>query len=275
MLMPKPSEFSFGNSSVARSYDTVLVPILFDPWAEQLVEDHAPWGGKIVLDLASGTGIVARKLADRVGASGKVIASDINGEMLEFARARCADIGTPVDFIQSPAHPLDLPDASVDVVVCQQGYQFFPDRPAATGEMKRVLRTGGRAIVSTWCSVGECQLFGMICGVLESMGERELSGMLRLPFDHMPGEELLNNFTSAGFRDVTVQKKERPMVIEGGIEAAVSMSYSTPIGPKLTALPDARQADFKQRFSDVLRDLQRDGRIEARMVSLELSATAA
>ena len=272
--MPKPSEFSFGDPSVARSYDTVLVPILFDPWAEQLVDDHAPWTGKTVLDLASGTGIVARKLADRVGASGKVIASDINGEMLEFARARCADIGTPVEIVRSPAHPLDLPDASVDVAVCQQGFQFFPDRPAAAGEMRRVLRTGGKAIVTTWCSVGECQLFGMICGVLEAMGERELSDLLRLPFDHMPGDELLATFGAAGFRDVGVQKKERPMVVEGGIDAAVAMSYATPIGPKLTALSDARQAEFKQRFSDVLRDLQRDGRIEARMVSLELTATA-
>jgi len=79
--MGKPSEFSFGNQSVAAVYDAVLVPILFDPWARQLVDDFKPWGGQRVLDLATGTGVAAHRLTPHVGPSGP---RDLPG----FAQAR-------------------------------------------------------------------------------------------------------------------------------------------------------------------------------------------
>ena len=83
--MKEPNDFSFSDDSVAGAYDDVLVPILFEPWAEALIDADGPWGGKRVLDLATGTGIVARLLADRVGPSGSVIGTDLNAEMLKVA----------------------------------------------------------------------------------------------------------------------------------------------------------------------------------------------
>ena len=70
--MNESREFSFGDNSVANAYDNALVPILFEPWAARLVEEHRPWEGRRVLDLATGTGIVARLLAERVGPGGGV-----------------------------------------------------------------------------------------------------------------------------------------------------------------------------------------------------------
>jgi len=74
-----PSEFSFGDQSVAAAYDTVLVPLLFEPWASQLVDNFKPWRDLCVLDLATGTGVVANRLSKHVGPTGKVIGTDIKG----------------------------------------------------------------------------------------------------------------------------------------------------------------------------------------------------
>ena len=126
--MSEKQEFSFGDNSVASAYDNVLVRYLFEPWAVRLIEENQPWEGRRVLDLATGTGIVAQQLAGQVGPGGNVIGIDINSEMLALARKRCADLNSVVKFIECSAHPLDIPSNSIDVVVCQQGFQFFPDK---------------------------------------------------------------------------------------------------------------------------------------------------
>jgi ubiquinone/menaquinone biosynthesis C-methylase UbiE len=154
--MARNKEFSFGNDSVAESYNNYLVPVLFESWADKLIEDYQPWSGKHVLDLASGTGVVAKKLAQQVGADGKIIAVDINGNMLALARNKCAQWLDYMEFIVGSANALDIADSTMDVVICQQGFQFFPDKKDACNEIYRVLKKDGKAVFSTWCPVAEC-----------------------------------------------------------------------------------------------------------------------
>lgn len=65
--MDNQVEFSFGDDSIAKSYDKILVPSLFEPWAVHLIENNQPWVGNMVLDLACGTGVVTKELARNVG----------------------------------------------------------------------------------------------------------------------------------------------------------------------------------------------------------------
>jgi SAM-dependent methyltransferase len=246
--------------------------LLFEPWAVRLVEDYQPWEGRHVLDLATGTGIVAQQLAGKVGPSGSVIGADINAEMLALAKKRCADSTPAVRFIECPAHPLDIPDSSIDIVVCQQGFQFFPDKLAAALEIYRVLRDGGKVIASTWLPVADCEYFGAICDALNSIGEPELADMMRVPFDFMPESELTAPFEAAGFINVLIRQQEQDFVIDGGVTEAVDVAYSTPIGPKLRALPDERQDQFRKTFSELLHKLSDGGNTMGRMVSNVLSA---
>jgi SAM-dependent methyltransferase len=263
--MESSREFEFGDKAIAEAYDTVLVNVLFRPWAAQLVEEYGPWEGHRVLDLATGTGIVAELLGERVGPGGKVIGADINGEMLGLARKRCADARSSIEFIESPAHPLACPSESVDAVVCQQGFQFFPDKPAAAAEVCRVLERGGRAIVTTWRPVGECEFFGAICGALEAIGEADISAKMRVPFDFTPEEDLIQAFESAGFLSVALNRQERPLVVDSGMAEAVVMPYSMPIGPDLRAVPKEQQDRFKEALSDRLDVLSTDGITMGRM----------
>lgn len=265
-------EFSFGDRSVASGYDDVLVPVLFEPWARALVTDHGPWAGQAVLDLATGTGIVARLLADEVGSEGRVMAVDINAEMLALAKQRCADARATVEFIESPASPLNVSDESADTVVCQQGFQFFPDKTAAARELRRVLRAAGRVVATTWCGVSECEYFGRICDALGAIDEPEIATMMRAPFDFMPEGELRGSFETAGFRDVRVERQERPLEVEGGVSRALEMAYATPIGPKLRALSDEKRARFQETLTGLLADTGADGHSMGRMVSNVLLA---
>ncbi len=270
--MITPIEFSLDDQSVAAGYDTVLVPILFEPWAAQLVDNLKPWKGRRVLDLATGTGVVAERLANQVGSTGKVIAADIDGEMLMLARQRCADTWVPVEFVESPAHPLDVSSESVDVVLCQQGFQFFPDKAAAAAEIYRVLRKGGKVVVSTWRSITECEFFGGICDALNAIGEAELSDIMRAPFDFMPESELTSHFETVGFQHVRLKQQQRMLIISGGAPRAIQVAYATPIGPRLRALTEERQGHFRQKFTDLLAELSNDGQMMGRMVSNVMSA---
>ena len=112
-------------------YEDVFVAGLFIPWADVLLDEVAVAPGEVVLDVACGPGTVARRAAARVGTAGRVVGADISSAMLAIAASKPAPAGAIVEYVESPAVPLAVDSASFDVIVCQQGFQFFPDRPAA------------------------------------------------------------------------------------------------------------------------------------------------
>ena len=266
---------SFDDNSVAEGYDRVLAPLLFEPWAARLLRDVAPWKGRHVLDLATGTGVVARMLAEEVGPTGRVLGVDINETMLAQARKRCAHPSPVVSFLESPAQPLAVEDESVDVVVCQQGFQFFPDKHAAAREIHRVLRDGGQVVVTTWRSASECRIFGAICEALDAIEQPTIADAMRVPFDFMPAAELVAPFRAAGFRNVRARRLERDLVLPGGVAQAVEVAYASPIGPRLRALPKNAQSRFRSIFERLVVVLGNDTTTMGIMAANELRAEKA
>lgn len=264
-------ELKFDNDAIAAGYDSVLAPVLFEPWADALLDDHQPWQGLRVLDLAAGTGVVTQRLGRRVGSDGEVVGIDINGTMLDRARARCEDAGN-VRLLEGPADALACDAGSIDVVVCQQGFQFFPDKPAAAREIFRVLREGGRVVATTWCPIETCEFFAAFHDALEVAGDTDAAAAMRGPFDFLSPAELSAPFAEAGFADVAVRQIEKDMVLEGGLAQANEFAYATPVGPQLLAMTDERQATFREAFRQRLGPPSEDGATRSRMVSNELSA---
>lgn len=246
--MPEPREFDFGSSSVAAAYDAVLVPLIFEPWAESLLTGVSNWEGCTVLDLATGTGIVAQLAAGRVGPHGRVKGTDLNREMLAQARRCCEETTPAIEFSEATGPAIAADDESIDVVLCQQGFQFFADLEATAREIRRVLRPGGRLRASTWAPADECAFFGWICQALTEIGESEIEAVMRLPFDHMPPEKLLSPFVKAGFADASVERQSMPLTMSGEARAALRAVYATPIGPPVEALPAGRRDLFDAAF---------------------------
>ncbi len=133
------------DGDAAGLYQRHLVPAVTAGWAADLVERAGLGRGERVLDVACGTGVVARAAAGRVGRGGHVAGIDINAAMLAVARSLPAGPGASVGWFEASALSLPFCTGSYDVVLCQLGLQFVPDRPAALAEMRRVLVTGGRA----------------------------------------------------------------------------------------------------------------------------------
>jgi ubiquinone/menaquinone biosynthesis C-methylase UbiE len=138
------------DGSAPELYQRYLVPAVTAMWAADLVDRAALREGERVLDIACGTGVVARIAAERIGPTGRVAALDLNPGMLAVARSLPPVNGAVIDWHESSALALPFPDAVFDVVFCQLGLQFFPDRPQALQEMRRALAPDGRLALNVF-----------------------------------------------------------------------------------------------------------------------------
>ena len=158
--MTDATKYQFTTPSVPKAYDEFFVPRLFEPWAKLLLDEVNLQPGEAVLDVATGPGTVARLAAVRLGSQGRVVATDIALPMLDIARAKPVVAGAArIEYLESPAAPLAAPRGTFDAVLCQQGLQFFPDRPGALREMHRVLKPNGRAAIAVWAELERNQIF--------------------------------------------------------------------------------------------------------------------
>jgi SAM-dependent methyltransferase len=167
--------------SAAQIYDRHLVPAIFGPWAPRVLDLAAPAAGEQVLDVACGTGVVARLAAERVGAGGRVACLDLNPGMLAVAGSLPAG-DAPVGWVQASAGRLPFPDGSFEVVCCQLGLQFFPDRTAALAEMARALVPGGRLAVMVWRSIDHSPGFAVLAAALDRHIGPAAGAVMRAPF---------------------------------------------------------------------------------------------
>lgn len=129
-------------------YEHFLGPLFFEPYAIEVAKRIDPSTVSIALEIAAGTGRVTRHIRERIGASAKLIASDISGEMLAEAKKKLSH--SDIDWQIIDAQQLPFTDNSIDLVICCFGYMFVPDKPKAFAEAFRVLRPGGMLLITTW-----------------------------------------------------------------------------------------------------------------------------
>jgi SAM-dependent methyltransferase len=153
--------------SIPKIYETYSVPMIFAPYAEEIVRRLAPLSLSRVLETAAGTGVVTRALASALPESVSIVATDLNEAMVEQAQA----VGTsrPVEWRQADAEALPFPDETFDAVICQFGVMFFPDKVKAFAEAHRVLRPGGVLLFSVWDRIEKNQFVDTVTTALESL----------------------------------------------------------------------------------------------------------
>jgi len=189
--------------SAPENYERYLVPSIFGPWARELVDLADPRPGERIVDVACGTGIVARLAAERIK-GGHVVGLDINPGMIAVARS----IGPNIEWYEGNALEMPLADASFDLVFCQQGLQFFPDRLASAREMRRVLAPGGRLALCCWRSIDDSPGFGALLVALEHHCP-EGAATMRAPFSLGDSEELRHLLSQVGFKEIRLRLKSR------------------------------------------------------------------
>ena len=226
--------------SAAEVYERELVPAIFGPWAPRVLEVAAPAAGERVLDAACGTGVVARLAAERVGADGRVVGFDLNPGMLTVAR-RLPVSGAPIGWVQATAGRLPFPDGSFEVVCCQLGLQFFPDRAAALAEMARVLVAGGRLVAMVWRSIDHSPGFAVLAEALDRHVGPAAGALMRAPFGLGDEGALRDLVEGGGFREVKLDRQAGMVRFGSAQELVVAYGAGSPLaGPIGAAGPAAR-----------------------------------
>jgi ubiquinone/menaquinone biosynthesis C-methylase UbiE len=237
----------------AEAYERYLVPLLFAPGAEYLIELATLGPGERVLDVACGTGIVARRAVLRVGSGGKVVGLDLNEGMLGMASKASSDVRPVIEWRQGDATSMPLPDGAFDVVLCQQGLQFFPDQPAALSEMHRVLTPNGRLALSVLRSVEHNPGYHLLADALEQHVGPEVGAMMRSPFPSLSGDELRDLITGAGFQDVRIFLGIGPVRYPTVEEFLRWEGASSPLAGPIGALKDDVRTALVHSLGEALR----------------------
>lgn len=190
----------------AEMYEQFYGPGIFQPLTKIFVEFAAPKPDERVLDLACGTGLVARRVAPMIGTGGKLLAVDINPVMLEVARRQPAPAGAVIEWREGDAVTIDLPGHEFDLILCQQGLQFFSDRSAALRRLRELLVAGGRITLTTWQDIERHTLFAEFAKV-ESKYLAPLGVSyddLVAPFSLGSAEQLRALLEEAGFSRIEI-----------------------------------------------------------------------
>jgi ubiquinone/menaquinone biosynthesis C-methylase UbiE len=203
------------SNTPAEIYEQCLVPTMFEPFAKDLIQLCNVQPSDRILDVACGTGIVSRLVIDYVDSSmGKVVGVDINPIMLNMAH-RCA-AGKNIEWKEGSAISLPFPSESFDLVICQQGLQFFPDRTKALREMNRVLVRGsnrgykrggkgssyGRLVLRAWTSIKDSPGFHILEQILQETISRGSATILQLPHSLSDSSTLVSLVRAAGFNKI-------------------------------------------------------------------------
>lgn len=271
--MSSPEADNLFRGSIPKLYETYLVPLIFEPYAADLASRLAHRPVTRVLEIAAGTGVATRALASALAEHVKIVATDLNQPMLDYAAA----LGTqrPVEWRQADALHLPFDDATFDAVICQFGAMFFPDKPKAFSEAWRVLRTGGVLMFSVWDRIEENEFADTVTAALASVFPEDPPRFLaRTPHGYYDRRTIEHDLAHGGFiaslQMVTVAARSRA---DSCRIPAIAYCQGTPLRNEIEARDPSRLGEavdiatqaLAQRFGAV--DV--DGKIQAHIVTVE------
>ena len=261
------------SGSIPKLYDTHLVPLIFEPYAADLLQRLGSRSLSRVLEIAAGTGVVTRALASALPENVSIVATDLNQAMLDHAAA----VGTKraVEWRQADAMQLPFGDRTFDAVVCQFGVMFFPGKSKAFAEARRVLKPGGVFIFNVWDRIAENEFADVVTTALEPLFPKDPPRFLaRTPHgyhDHRIVERDLANggFTNAPRID-TLAARSRATSFR---IPAIAYCQGTPLRNEIEIRDPARLGEATDIAADAIaKRFGRgtvDGKIQAHIVTIE------
>ena len=269
----RPDTDKVFTGSIPWLYETHLVPLIFEPYAVDLANRLAGRSVTRVLELAAGTGVATRALASALPHTVSIVATDLNQPMLDHAAA----MGTnrPVEWRQADAMQLPFRDGMFDAVLCQFGVMFFPEKPKAFSEARRVLKSGGVFLFNVWDHIKENEFADTVTEALEALFPKDPPRFLaRTPHGYYDGSTIKRDLASAGFTAApqisTVAARSRA---ESPRVPAVAYCQGTPLRNEIEARDASRLGAATDHAAEAI--AQRfgrgsvDGKIQAHIVTIE------
>lgn len=230
--MPDPVDQFAGMSPEA--YHTLLGPTMFEPFALDLAARLPAAEGATILEVAAGTGVVTRALLARLPVGARLVATDLSPPMVNLGAALLGS-DARLEWREADAQALRFADASFDAVVCQFGLMFFPDKPLAMREARRVLRPGGTLLLNTWDALESNAYASVTIETLAQLYPADPPRFFYGPYAYSDPAVIGSLLAGAGFVDVVVEHVDREAISESSAHFARGLVTGTPIADDLRA----------------------------------------
>ncbi|MGM9481352.1 class I SAM-dependent methyltransferase [Roseateles sp. NT4] len=256
--------------SIPELYERYMVPLIFEPYATDLAARVAALQPAQVLEIAAGTGVLTRRLVTELPPEVGIIASDLNATMIDMA----ATLGTerPVEWRLADAMDLPFEDASFDLVACQFGAMFFPDKALAFAEIRRVLKPGGYFLFNVWDHIDSNELARTATEALaQAFPDDPPRFMARTPHGYHDIHVLRADLAAGGFeREADIVTLPLRAKADSPSPAALGYCQGTPLRTEIEARAPGRLPEMTalvaRAFADRFGAGPLDTRIQAHVV---------
>lgn len=257
------------SGSIPEYYERYLVPVLFDPYAADLVARIAVRTPLRVLELACGTGVVTRRLRATLPNGATIVATDLSPAMIALA-AKSGPAG--VTWQRADAQALPFGDASFDVVACQFGLMFLPDKVAGFREARRVLAPGGQLLVNVWDSTAENPYAAEMAAALARLFPTDPPRFVETVHGYCDTARIAADMRAAGWTEVAFDR----VAIRGHARSAADFATGFANGSPIRQLLADRATDpeaFVHELTPRLAALAGDAPFTPALAAIVISAT--
>jgi ubiquinone/menaquinone biosynthesis C-methylase UbiE len=236
--------------SIPQLYDRYLRPILFEPYAEDLARRAAVLKPRRILEIAAGTGVVTEAVLKSLPEA-EIVATDLNQAMLDVAEGRLG--ARRASFRQMDAQALDFADGAFDLILCQFGVMFFPDRIGAYREARRALEDRGTFLFNVWGSLEENAISRVIAETVAlTLGGETPSFVERVPFGYHDRERVEADLRAAGFTRIDCATVDRRSRFADPHDAAMGLCLGSPLRAEIEARAPGRMDGVIEAVAEAL-----------------------
>ena len=215
--------------SIPENYDRYMVPLIFESYARDIAQRAAALSPKAVLEMAAGSGVVTRALAPMLSPDARYVVTDLNQPMLDYAATR-QEQDDRLTWRQADAQALPFEDAAFDLVCCQFGVMFFPDRPSAYRESRRVLKPGGCFLFNAWDRIEENLFADDVTNALAEFFPNDPPRfMSRTPHGYHDTALIRSDLAKAGCANVTIETIAEESRAPSPRHASIAYCQGTPL----------------------------------------------
>ncbi|RWD49577.1 MAG: methyltransferase domain-containing protein [Mesorhizobium sp.] len=260
--------------SVPENYDRYMVPLIFEPYAADLARRAASLSPGSVLEIAAGTGVVTRALAPKLPSGASYVVTDLSQPMLDYAASR-QEPDSRITWRQADALALPFEDAAFDVVCCQFGAMFFPDRTLGYREAKRALKPGGRFLFNVWDRIEENVFADDITNALARIFPDDPPRFLaRTPYGYHDTALIRRELEDTGFSRVVIETRAEQSRASSPRIPAVGYCQGSPLRNEIEARDAGKLEAATDYAASVIGDRHGSGEVAAKIQAHVIVAVA-